>query len=151
MTDSRIYYDKSLGRNADETLETVYFQVYHQTSSETDKQAFGSLLDQYAERMLTNHIPFGNSAFEYTLALQWARQFGVLYGPWDIGRPEFIAHTELRKDGCLFGAKIERNIPWACCVYAKTRHDAVILAGVQVLRELSYQVLNPSFAGTCTN
>lgn len=155
MINTRLYFDESLGRQADETLETIYHQVYFQNSSVEDKKAFGPLLDEYIKRMLPQPIPFGSAAFEYTAAIGWLQNFkGELVGPWNISAGEFHSHKELRKDGCLFGARIEQGRDWSPAVYARTEHDVILLAGIQVLRELSYLAIGEmdyltGFASTC--
>lgn len=148
MDTDRIKYHESIGMLADDYLETVYFQVYYQTSSDEDKRAFGAILDQYTKGMLQEPIPFGNAAFSLLAARDWIKNFNGNLMVWNVSGPERSRHPELTEHKCRFGAKVERGIKWAPCVYARTEHDVTILAGVQVLREIAYETLNP-LAGTC--
>lgn len=143
--DDRIYNDTSLGKHADEHLEVVYNEVYHWQIS--DYVAIGVLLDPYAEAIFGDaHVPFRDSLENLHHAVKWATQFGEL---------RIIPITEadlavIREEPTLngkiinFGAKIGPDKDGQSRSYGQRLEQAIVLSGVQVLREYSYELLNPS-------
>jgi hypothetical protein len=127
---SRIYFDESLNRNADEFLEVAFSQIFHDNLSIEDRAALPTLLDPYAAQM------FGDAAISFTdafdtveTARKWAGQFGEL---------RVWPH-----DNSWF-AKIGPDSPNQLPASHANQLHAILLAGVQVLREYSYEILNPN-------
>jgi hypothetical protein len=127
---SRIYFDKSLNRNADEFLEVAFSQIFHDNLSVEDRAALPALLDPYTTQL------FGDAAISFTeaynsieTATKWASQFGEL---------------RVWCDDNIWFAKIGPENPQQLSVSHAKQLDAILLAGVQVLREYSNEILNPN-------
>jgi hypothetical protein len=141
----RAYFDESLGKYADEHLEVVFKQIYEWQVEGEQGNAIAILLDPYT------NASFGDAAVAFDGALQdidhavrWSSQFG------DVRVSAIDAQSanadqlgsELGSD--MFGSKIENDQFKHLMVFGKTVHQAILLAGVQVLREFAHEVLNRS-------
>jgi hypothetical protein len=128
---SRIYFDESLNRNADEFLETTFFQLFHDSASEEDKAAFPTLLDPYTK------ICSGDAAISFTGAFdsiekasRWSSQFGEL--------------RVWRGHDNKWWAKIGPDRRDESAVSHDKQLNVILLAGIQLLREYSIKILNPT-------
>lgn len=127
-TYSRVYFDKSLGRLADEHIEVPYSHLSDERMHKDDRAAIPGLIDPYGRLLVGDHYVSIEQAFcSHLQAKSWARQFG------------FLIVSRARGQ---FRARINGH----CYVYGRTMQQATILAGLQVLREASIDVLNT--AGT---
>lgn len=128
MMPDRVQRNKRTGRNEDEYLEAIFYEVYHAKLTTVD---LGALLDPYTDKIFgTAAVPFANAVTDTEQAFAWALQFGNVN----------VFRTEDKVNE--WGAKIGPDRVGQCRVNAKTLRYAVILAGVQVLREHAYEVLN---------
>ena len=116
---SRLYFDESLKRNADEYLEVAFSQIFH---DKEDRAALPTLLDLYAAQ------PFGDAAISFTDALntvetarKWVGQFGEL---------QVWLH-----DNSWF-AKVGPDSPSQLPVSHPKQLHAILLAGIQVCENI---------------
>lgn len=127
---SRIYFDESLNRNADEFLEVAFSQIFHENLSVEDSAALPTLLDPYTTQLFGDAaISFAGADNSIESASKWASQFGEL---------------RVWPDDNGWFAKIGPDNPGQLPVSHVKELHAVLLAGVQVLREYSDEVLNPN-------
>jgi hypothetical protein len=127
---SRIYFDKSLNLNADEFLEVAFSQLFHDNLSIEDSAALPALLDPYTTQLFGDEaISFTDASNSIETASKWTRQFGDL---------------RVWRDDSTWFAKIGPDNPQELAVSHAKQLNVILLAGVQVLREYSRQVLNPT-------
>ncbi|MET4190629.1 MULTISPECIES: hypothetical protein [unclassified Bradyrhizobium] len=139
--EQRVYMDDSLNKNADEHLEIVFKEVYDWQIS--DYQAIGVLLDPYTQHVFGEAaIPFANSLENLEHAIKWVTQFGELRIIPVTAADLKMVRAEFGDKPISFGAKIGNDKSDQCRAYGGTLIQAVVLAGVQVLREFSYDLLN---------
>jgi hypothetical protein len=126
---SRVYFDENLGHHADEVLETVFYQINHRDLTDEDRRLLPSALDPYARTLNgIGAISFAGCLSSVEQAKLWAQQFGDLDYEWRIREQAFDAIV-YHPDG---NQKFVRH---------KDEATAIVLAGVQVLRECAYRAL----------
>jgi hypothetical protein len=139
----RIYTDESLGKHADEHLEIVFKEVYDWKIS--DHIAIGVLLDPYVKTIFGEaYVPFGDALENLQRAITWAMQFGELriIPITAEDRRVLFKDPDLAGKVIDYGAKIGNDKQDQFRAYGATLNQVIVLAGVQVLREYSYELLN---------
>ncbi len=137
----RIYRDDTAERNQDEYLEVCFKEVYDWNIS--SPKAIGEILDPLAIHAFGDaHIPFRNALADLPHAIKWATQFGELRII-PISAAELAAiKADVGEKTINYGAKIGNDKPGQFRAYGATLIQCVVLAGIQVLREYSYDILN---------
>jgi len=142
---SRIIVDEDSGQNIDEYLEICFSQVFsHETEGE-EGDAIEEMLAEYANRIFgENAVPTKGIITDLLQAILWVTQFGELrihaLSPKYIR--ELLASDDDYPKDIKYGAKIGPAAMQQKSVCGSTIHQVVLLAGIQVLRETSYGILN---------
>jgi hypothetical protein len=143
----RVYMDESLNKNADEHLEVVFKEVYDWNLS--DHSAIGLLLDPYTSAIFgAAAVPFNGALEDLAHAVKWATQFGELrIIPITTDDRKSIT-AQVGDKVVNYGAKIGDDREDQFRAYGDSVLQVVILAGVQVLREYAYDLLNTKAGDT---
>lgn len=125
---SRIYFAPNLNRLADEYIEIPFRQIQERSLSDEDRAALPLLIDDYGRAYLRDRYTMSIAVplCSRLQAAAWATQFGPLK-TWVNHEGRHCAYVE----GHPF-------------VWAHTREDSCLLAGIQVLRDHSIACLNPA-------
>ena len=134
----QVFWDDELKQNLDEHLETVFHEVFHETVS--DKASIGQLLDPYAVEVHGGEaVRFGDALDNVEQAIRWAIQFGCI-------SVDTASNYVMEDEG--------REVNWVVrmsnvemIITHRVMSMAIVLAGVQFLRQVAYSVLNPASNG----
>jgi len=134
---SRIYVDSKSQQVLDEHLEIVFYEIYNEKVE--CKESIGQLLDPYAIEIHGDKaVLFGDALDNIEQAIKWASQYGLLsLSPTANYSVEPVPGDE------------DREINWvAICgetekvATARLLSHAIVLSGVQWLRNVASSVLN---------
>lgn len=147
MTDeqSRIGTNPS-GQLRDEALDAVYNEIYEHWPdiSADDKQAFATLIDPYIQSLNgAVDIGFFEAINDLDRAICWATNFGTLsiYVDRDGSAINLISPEHRSKAKVFACTGPSDQAAFGICV-----HQAVLLAGLLVLRQIAAQILNQADA-----
>ena len=135
----RAYFDEKKRLYADEHLDIVFKQISEGDTAGEEGEAIAILLNPYGRAVQGDGaIPFDGALDNIDHAVRWACQFGSLK------ISSLPSDNGLSGDkGRWFEAKVEGNELAQFSVRGQTAHQAILLAGIQFLREIAYAVLNP--------
>lgn len=135
------------GLHYDEILEVIWDQVYNQTLTDECRKLLPGFLDQYT---VPHGRAFGDGLNDYETAFVWASQFGTVH-VWPIDEDDIADdYPSIAEHGDQWVAKVgDPSVGYRA--YARERIEAVILAGVQVLRDQASEILNPSATNATVN
>jgi hypothetical protein len=143
----RIYRDENLGKNVDEHLEVVFKEVYDWEISDND--AIATLLDPYTQRIFgADYVPFATALDDLSHTIRWAMQFGELRLFPITAEDTSVIRAEFGDKIINYGAKIGDDKQGELRAYGATLIQVIVLAGVQVLREYAYELLNTKAGST---
>jgi hypothetical protein len=137
----RAYFDQSLGVNADEHLEIIFKQVFEENTAGDEGKAIAVLINPYCQTLFGDAaLSFDGALESIERAMRWSCQFGDIRF-FTVSPSARAAQPELEFKDKAFGATIDHPIGGSA-VLGKTVHQTILLAGIQVLREIAYATLN---------
>jgi hypothetical protein len=143
----RVYYDESLQCYADEYLETVFRQIYCGDTAGEQGSAIAAMLDPYTRASFgESMVPFSGCLQSIEQAARWSMQFGdfriVPVLPEHAAQLQQFNGSVGLKQETNFAVEMDRRGHGTIRVHGRTLHDAILLIGVQMLRESAYLLLN---------
>lgn len=132
------------GRMVDEYLEVCFKQIFDWHVRGKQGKAVEILLDEYTVAVWgKSAVSCKGSISDINVAILWATQFGELrLFKLDAKTAEALNKKEGYNSELNFSGKIGPDNPRQSRVAARTAHQVILLAGIQVLRETADSLLN---------
>lgn len=136
MEIERVIVDGETGLNVDQHLEVAFGEVYDGDGTNED---IGHIVDEYAKAAFGEaHIRFEDALTCAETAIKWASQFG----------PVTITALDEEERQLHISQGAPKSIGWKAVIaeatftVGTTMPQTIVLAGIQVLREYAYALLN---------